>query len=110
MEVFHRIAKNIWYVVAKTSFLVLYLCRQYFSKDKVFRQYFDDIYYLNEEINKRRKELKEEKEKEYKKYRNFNSANYYIKTVSGVQIIERSQRVSENDKIMAALFGNDISV
>ena len=83
---------------------------QYFSKDKVFRQYFDDIYYLNEEINKRRKELKEEKEKEYKKYRNFNSANYYIKTVSGVQIIERSQRVSENDKIMAALFGNDISV
>ena len=83
---------------------------EYFSKDKIFRQYFDDIYYLNEEINKRRKELKEEKEKEYKKYRNFNSANYYIKTVSGVQIIERSQRVSENDKIMAALFGNDISV
>ena len=82
---------------------------QYFSKDKIFRQYFDDIYYLNEEINKRRKELKEEKEKEYKKYRNLNFINNYVKILKGNEMSE-SQRVSEQDKIMAALFGNDISV
>ena len=82
---------------------------QYFSKDKIFRQYFDDIYYLNEEINKRRKELKEEKENEYKKYRNLNFINNYVKILKGNEMSE-SQRVSEQDKIMAALFGNDISV
>ena len=82
---------------------------QYFSKDKIFRQYFDDIYYLNEEINKRRKELKEEKEKEYKKYRNLNIINNYVKILQGNEA-SKIQRVSEQDKIMAALFGNDISV
>jgi len=82
---------------------------QYFSKDKIFRQYFDDIYYLNEEINKRRKELREEKEKEYKKYRNLSNTNYFVKTKQGGEI-SKSHRVSEQDKIMAALFGNDISV
>ena len=82
---------------------------QYFSKDRIFRQYFDDIYYLNEEINKRRKELKEEKEKEYKKYRNLNNINNYVKILQGNET-SKSQRVSEQDKIMAALFGNDISV
>ena len=82
---------------------------QYFSKDKIFRQYFDDIFYLNEEINKRRKELKEEKEKEYKKYRNLNIINNYVKILQGNET-SKYQRVSEQDKIMAALFGNDISV
>jgi hypothetical protein len=82
---------------------------QYFSKDKKFRQYFDDIYYLNDEINKRRKELREEKEKEYKKYRNINNTNYFVKIKQGGEI-SKSHRVSEQDKIMAALFGNDISV
>ena len=82
---------------------------QYFSKDKIFRQYFDDIYYLNEEINKRRKELREEKEQEYKKYRNLSNTNYFVKTKQGGEI-SKSHRVSEQDKIMAALFGNDISV
>ena len=82
---------------------------QYFSKDKIFRQYFDDIYYLNDEINKRRKELREEKEKEYKKYRNLSNTNYFVKIKQGGEI-SKSHRVSEQDKIMAALFGNDISV
>ena len=82
---------------------------QYFSKDKIFRQYFDDIYYLNEEINKRRKELKEEKDKEYKKYRNLNLINDYVKILQGNET-SKDHRVSEQDKIMAALFGNDISV
>ena len=83
---------------------------EYFSKDKIFRQYFDDIYYLNEEINKRRKELKEEKENEYKKYRIKLNTNYFLKNVSGKEIIIKSKKISEKDKIMAALFGNDISV
>ena len=82
----------------------------YFSKDKVFRQYFDDIYYLNEEINKRRKELKKEKENEYKKYRIKLNTNYFLKNISGKEIIIKSKKIREKDKIMAALFGNDISV
>ena len=83
---------------------------EYFSKDKIFRQYFDDIYYLNEEINKRRKELKKEKENEYKKYRIKLNTNYFLKNVSGKEIIIKSRKIREKDKIMAALFGNDISV
>ena len=83
---------------------------QYFSKDKIFRQYFDDIYYLNEEINKRRIELKKEKEVEYKKYRNKLNTNYFVKNISGKEIIIKSKSVVEKDQIMAALFGNDISV
>ena len=83
---------------------------QYFSKDKIFRQYFDDIYYLNEEINKRRKELKEEKEVQYKKYRFILNTNYFLKNVSGKEIIIKNKKIREKDKIMAALFGNDISV
>jgi hypothetical protein len=54
----------------------------FFAKDQRFRQYFDDIFYLNEEINKRRKDLREEKEREYKKYRNLinlNNTNYFMK-------------------------------
>ena len=85
----------------------------YFSKDKVFRQYFDDIYYLNEEINKRRKDLREEKEKEYKKFRNLinlNNTNYFIKMISEKGKIPKSPRISEKDKLFAVLFGNDITV
>ena len=83
---------------------------QYFSKDKIFRQYFDDIYYLNEEINKRRRELKKEKDDEYKKYRLQLNTNYFLKKIMGKEIIIKNKMVSERDKIMAALFGNDISV
>ena len=85
---------------------------QYFSQDKKFRQYFDDIYYLNEEINKRRRELREDKELEYKKYRNKINTNYLVKAIMGKDINSNTntRRESEEDKIMAALFGNDISV
>ena len=86
---------------------------EYFAKDIRFRQYFDDIFYLNEEINKRRKELREEKEKEYKKYRdliNLNNTNYFIKMISEKGKIPKSPRISENDKLLAILFGNDITV
>ena len=85
----------------------------YFSKDKVFRQYFDDIFYLNEEINKRRKDLREEKEKEYKKYRNLinlSNTNYFIQMISEKGKIPKSPRISEKDKLLAVLFGNDITV
>ena len=83
---------------------------QYFSQDKIFRQYFDDIYYLNEEINKRRIELKKEKEIEYKKYRKKLNTNYFVKNISGKEIIVKSKSVEKKDQIMAALFGNDITV
>ena len=43
---------------------------EYFSKDEKFREYFDDVYYLNEEINKRQRQIKKEKEDELKYYRN----------------------------------------
>ena len=85
----------------------------YFSKDKVFRQYFDDIFYLNEEINKRRKDLREEKEREYKKYRNLinlNNTNYFMKMISEKGKMPKSPRISESDKLFAVLFGNDITV
>ena len=85
----------------------------YFSKDKVFRQYFDDIFYLNEEINKRRKDLREEKEREYKKYRNLinlSNTNYFIQMISEKGKIPKRPRISEKDKLLAVLFGNDITV
>ena len=50
---------------------------EYFSKDKKFRQYFDDVYYLNEEINKRQKDIKVDKENELKYYRNKYKINYF---------------------------------
>ena len=83
---------------------------EYFSKDKIFRQYFDDIYYLNEEINKRRIELKKEKEIEYKKYKTILNTNYFVKNVSGKEIIIKGKSTDEKDQIMGALFGNDISL
>ena len=83
---------------------------QYFSQDKLFRQYFDDIYYLNEEINKRKRELKELKEKEYKKYRNKINTRNLVKAIMGNDSGSNSKRENEEDNVMAALFGNDIAV
>ena len=75
---------------------------QYFEKDNKFRQYFDDIFYLNEEINKRRDQLKELKDNEIKKYKNL------IKDT-----LNRNNDdivFSERSKAYAALFGNNIPV
>ena len=76
---------------------------QYFARDKKFRQYFDDIYYLNEEINKRREQLKEMKNNEFKKYKNLIKDNLNEENKEDFVISERS-------KALAALFGNSIPV
>ena len=101
---------------------------EYFSKDKNFRQYFDDIYYLNEEINKRQKEIKNDREKELQYYRN-KFKKYYIgnnkfdENINNfIQIDKNKNQLNEdNDEsfaitdesrqnickmIFAALFGN----
>ena len=75
---------------------------QYFSKDKKFRQYFDDIYYLSKEINKRKNILKEMKDNEFKKYKNLIKDNLIMEN--------KNIEISERSKTFAALFGNSISV
>ena len=101
---------------------------EYFSKDKKFREYFDDVYYLNEEINKRQREIQRERDKELKYYRNkfrkngknvnenIHEINTFIKPEK-----EKNQTEKENDlfdhvneenrrnirkMIFCALFGN----
>jgi hypothetical protein len=76
---------------------------QYFARDKKFRQYFDDIYYLNEEINKRREQLKEMKDNEFKKYKNLLKDNFDFEKNGNAAISERS-------KAFAAIFGDNIPV
>ena len=76
---------------------------QYFVKDNKFRQYFDDIYYLNEEIKKRINQIKEMKENEFKKYKNLIKDNLDNEKNVNAAISERS-------KAFAALFGNNIPV
>ena len=76
---------------------------QYFIKDNKFRQYFDDIYYLNEEIKKRKNQIKEMKDNEFKKYKNLIKDNLDSNKSGNAAISERS-------KVFAALFGNNIPV
>ena len=76
---------------------------QYFSKDKKFRQYFDDIYYLSKEINKRKNILKEIQDNEFKKYKNLIKDNLNMENKKNIEISERK-------KTFAALFGNSIPV
>ena len=80
----------------------------FFAKDKRFRQYFDDIFYLNEEINKRKKNILEEKEKEMKIFRNQydldENANKTRDKTDG-----KKTNSLKNEQIYAALFGNGIS-
>ena len=76
---------------------------QYFAKDKKFRQYFDDIYYLSEEINKRTEHLKQMKDNEFKKYKNLIKDNLNMENKEDITVSERS-------KALAALFGNNIPV
>ena len=74
---------------------------QYFAKDKKFRQYFDDIYYLSKEINKRKNILKEMKDNEFKKYKNLIKDNSIMEN--------KNIEISERRKTFAALFGHSIS-
>ena len=82
---------------------------EYFAKDKRFRQYFDDLFYLNEEINKRKETLNKEKQSYLNKYRN--------KVISGSLFGSgetnnkyKENKNTENEIVYAALFGNGISI
>ena len=82
---------------------------EYFAKDKRFRQYFDDVFYLNEEINKRKETLNKEKQSYLNKYRN--------KVISGSLFGNgetnnkyKENKNTENEIVYAALFGNGISI
>ena len=79
---------------------------EYFSKDKRFRQYFDDIYYLNEEINERKIKLKELKDREFQKYKTRAEIRFFNKNK---KLIKENNN-EENEMIYAALFGNGISI
>jgi len=82
---------------------------EYFAKDKRFRQYFDDVFYLNEEINKRKETLNEEKQIYLNKYR--------TKVIKGALFGNtetnnkyKKKKTSESEIVYAALFGNGISI
>ena len=100
---------------------------EYFAKDKKFRQYFDDIYYLNEEINKRQIDINKDKENELKYYRkkfknHYDGNNGEENKINNINIIEKEKNVNKNNfligkenegdakntrkMIFAALFGN----
>ena len=93
---------------------------EYFSKDQKFREYFDDAYYLKEEINKREKDIQNERDKELKYYRNKFKINYfeekhkqeYIATIIKmakndlIGETEEENRLNIRQMIFAALFGN----
>ena len=82
---------------------------EYFAKDKRFRQYFDDVFYLNEEINKRKQILNEEKQSYLNKYR----AKVLRGALFGTNEINnkyKQKKTTENEIVYAALFGNGISI
>ena len=63
----------------------------------------DDIYYLSEEINKRKNELKEMKDIEFKKYKNILKNQLNMENNKHIEM-------SERNKAFSALFGNNIPV
>ena len=93
---------------------------EYFSKDKKFREYFDDAYYLNEEIKKREEDIEKEREKELKYYRNKFKINYFeeqnkTKYITNIIKMAKNDLLGEIDDknkqnirqmIFASLFGN----
>ena len=80
----------------------------FFAKDQRFRQYFDDIFYLNEEINKRKKNILEEKEKEMKIFRNQYDLDENANKTRNKKDGKKTNSL-KNEQIYAALFGNGIS-
>ena len=51
---------------------------EFFSKNKKFRDYFDDIFYLNSEIRKRQKEIKNLRKEEIEKFKKIIKEKYQI--------------------------------
>ena len=66
---------------------------EFFSKNKKFRDYFDDIFYLNSEIRKRQKEIKNLRKEEIEKFKKNNKG-----------------KISNLNMIFLALFGNGINI
>ena len=82
---------------------------EYFSKDAKFREFFDDSYYLNEEIKKRQIEMKKIKDGEMKYYLNRNGM--FVKNENEkITKTDREDFRPSNEKVFAALFGNGLSV
>ena len=62
----------------KESYFIPGSLGEYFSRDAKFREYFDDSFYLNEEIKKRQAELKKMKEDEMKHFINKNGMYFSV--------------------------------
>ena len=82
---------------------------EYFVQDKRFRQYFDDVFYLNDEINKRRDILNKEKQDYLNHYKNNYLRGALFGTAEDNSRYKRKKN-TENEIIYAALFGNGISI
>ena len=82
---------------------------EYFAKDIRFRQYFDDVFYLNEEINKRQESLAEEKQFYLNHFRNTFIRGALFSTGELNNKYKR-KKTEENEIVYAALFGNGISI
>ena len=82
---------------------------EYFAQDKRFRQYFDDVFYLNDEINKRRDILSKEKQAYLNQYRSKILRGALFGNADNDNKYKR-KKSKENEIIYAALFGNGISI
>ena len=86
----------------KDEFDVLYFLpgslAEFFNENKKFREYFDDILYLNNEIIKREKEINRMKKEEMENFKRNN------------ELHNKSNNTVENEMIFAALFGNGIII
>ena len=70
---------------------------EFFNENKKFREYFDDIVTLNNEINKREKEIEKMRKEEME---------IYIRS----QMSNKSNNTVEEEMIFAAMFGNGIFI
>ena len=83
---------------------------EYFAQDKRFRQYFDDVFYLNDEINKRRENLNKEKQAYLNQYRSKILRGALFGTIDIDDNKYKRKKSRENEIVYAALFGNGISI
>ena len=83
---------------------------EYFAQDKRFRQYFDDVFYLNDENNKRRDILNKEKQEYLNQYRSKILRGALFGSTEVDDNKYKKKKTKENEIVYAALFGNGISV
>lgn len=70
---------------------------EFFNENKKFREYFDDIVTLNNEINKREKDIEKMRKEEMEIYKRSQMSN-------------KSNNTVEEEMIFAAMFGNGIFI